>query len=129
MGTDECILYSYDMATLPSVIPAFANAKDIILADEVGHVQCRHCQHAQTAGCVPCRSSLRDMSLIYCRRSEHAAYSWQTMTLAMLWQAVNYAIQNGCVLSRAKVHYFKHNDMEDLERLLSRIDASERKKR
>ena len=35
MGTDECILYSYDMATVPSVIPAFANAKDIILCDEV----------------------------------------------------------------------------------------------
>lgn len=36
MGTEECILYSYDLATVPSVIPAFANAKDIIVCDEVG---------------------------------------------------------------------------------------------
>jgi serine palmitoyltransferase len=34
MGTPEAILYSYDLATLPSVIPAFANAKDLIVADE-----------------------------------------------------------------------------------------------
>ena len=35
MGTEECILYSYDLATVPSVIPAFANAKDIIVCDQV----------------------------------------------------------------------------------------------
>ncbi len=35
MGTEETILYSYDLATLPSVIPAFANANDIIVCDEV----------------------------------------------------------------------------------------------
>lgn len=39
MGTEECILYSYDLATVPSVIPAFANAKDIILCDEVCTLQ------------------------------------------------------------------------------------------
>lgn len=30
----------------------------------------------------------------------------------------NYAVQKGLVASRSKVKYFKHNDMEDLERLL-----------
>ena len=34
MGTQEAILYSYDLATLPSIIPAFANRKDVILVDE-----------------------------------------------------------------------------------------------
>ncbi|KAG7666517.1 hypothetical protein KSW81_008398 [Nannochloris sp. 'desiccata'] len=34
MGTQEAILYSYDLATLPSIIPAFANRKDVIVADE-----------------------------------------------------------------------------------------------
>lgn len=35
MGTEEAILYSYDCATLPSIIPVFANAKDLIVCDEV----------------------------------------------------------------------------------------------
>lgn len=36
MGREEAILYSYDLATLPSIIPAFASKADIILMDEVG---------------------------------------------------------------------------------------------
>lgn len=36
MGTEEAILYSYDLATLPSILPAFANKKDLIICDEVG---------------------------------------------------------------------------------------------
>jgi len=35
MGSEEAILYSYDLATLPSIIPAFASKKDLILCDEV----------------------------------------------------------------------------------------------
>jgi serine palmitoyltransferase len=34
MGTEEAIIYSYDLATLPSIIPAFANRKDLIIRDE-----------------------------------------------------------------------------------------------
>ncbi|KAK9918935.1 hypothetical protein WJX75_008173 [Coccomyxa subellipsoidea] len=34
MGTQESIIYSYDLATIPSVLPAFANAKDLIVCDE-----------------------------------------------------------------------------------------------
>ncbi|KAL4545311.1 hypothetical protein Ndes2526B_g02410 [Nannochloris sp. 'desiccata'] len=75
MGTQEAILYSYDLATLPSIIPAFANRKDVIVADE---------------GC-------------------------------------NYAIRNGCSLSRARVLYFKHNDVADLQRILEQIAAEDRK--
>ena len=35
MGTEEYIIYGYDLATIPSVLPAFANAKDVIVCDEV----------------------------------------------------------------------------------------------
>ena len=35
MHTEESIIYAYDLATIPSVLPAFANAKDIIICDEV----------------------------------------------------------------------------------------------
>jgi hypothetical protein len=36
MGTDEAIIYSYDIATVSSIIPAFANRKDVLIVDEVG---------------------------------------------------------------------------------------------
>ncbi|PRW20998.1 long chain base biosynthesis 1-like [Chlorella sorokiniana] len=77
MGSEEAILYSYDLATLPSIIPAFASKKDLILCDE----------------------------------------------------GVNYGIQNGANLSRAKVLYFKHNDLQDLERLLKQQEAADRRHR
>lgn len=44
-------------------------------------------------------------------------------------QGVNYAIQNGAHLSRAKVLFFKHNDLADLERLLAAQDAADRRSR
>lgn len=75
MGVEEAILYSYDLATLPSVIPAFANKKDLIICDE----------------------------------------------------GVNYGIQNGCHLSRARVLYFKHNDVADLEAVLQRVAAEDKR--
>lgn len=34
MGTKEAIIYSYDVATMPSVLPAFASRKDLIVMDE-----------------------------------------------------------------------------------------------
>jgi serine palmitoyltransferase len=42
--TEEAILYSYDAATVPSVIPAFANAKDIVVIDD-------GCANAVRLGC------------------------------------------------------------------------------
>ncbi|KAK9840652.1 hypothetical protein WJX81_007034 [Elliptochloris bilobata] len=77
MGTEESIIYAYDLATIPSVLPAFANAKDLIVCDE----------------------------------------------------GVSYPIQNGCHLSRAKVRYFKHNDVADLERVLLEVAAQDRRVR
>lgn len=77
LRTEEAILYSYDAATVPSIIPAFANAKDILVIDD---------------GCA-------------------------------------YAVRLGCQLSRAAVFTFRHNDMEDLERVLKKITDDERRKR
>lgn len=75
MGTQEAILYSYDLATLPSILPAFANKRDLLVCDE----------------------------------------------------AVNFAIQNGATLSRARVLYFKHNNVADLERCLRKVAEEDRK--
>lgn len=36
MGTEEAILYSYDLVTMSSILPAFANARDLVVCDEVG---------------------------------------------------------------------------------------------
>jgi serine palmitoyltransferase len=33
MGAQEAIMYSYDIATMPSVLPAFASRKDVIVLD------------------------------------------------------------------------------------------------
>ena len=44
-------------------------------------------------------------------------------------QGVNYCIQNGAHLSRARVLYFKHNDPADLERLLKQQADLDRKQR
>jgi len=77
MGTDECIIYSFDIATVASIVPAFASRKDIIIADE----------------------------------------------------CCSFPIQQGIELSRASVHYFKHNDVADLERILISVDESERKQK
>ena len=41
-------------------------------------------------------------------------------------QQVNFAIQNGCKLSRATVHKFKHNDPADLERVLQQVARQHR---
>lgn len=38
MGTEEAIIYAYDLTTVPSILPAFANAKDLIVMDEVSTI-------------------------------------------------------------------------------------------
>lgn len=42
---------------------------------------------------------------------------------------MNYGIQNGAHLSRARVLYFKHNDAADLERVLRQVAAEDRRSR
>lgn len=34
MGAEQAIVYSFDIATMPSVLPAFATRKDVIVLDE-----------------------------------------------------------------------------------------------
>jgi len=42
-------------------------------------------------------------------------------------EGVHFAIQKGIVASRSDVRYFKHNDVEDLERLLKEQEEADRK--
>lgn len=42
-------------------------------------------------------------------------------------EGVHFAIQKGIVASRSDVRYFKHNDIEDLERLLKEQEDADRK--
>ena len=44
-------------------------------------------------------------------------------------QAASYPVQNGCDLSRARVITFRHNDVEDLEAVLKRVAAEDRRLR
>ena len=47
----------------------------------------------------------------------------------VLDEGVSYAIQQGAKLSRARLHWFKHNDVADLAALLKRIEAEEARDR
>ena len=40
-------------------------------------------------------------------------------------EGVNFSIQQGILASRSDIRYFKHDDMEDLERLLKEQNAKE----
>ena len=51
LRTEEAILYSYDAATVPSIIPAFANAKDIVVIDD-------GCAYAVRLGCQLSRATV-----------------------------------------------------------------------
>lgn len=42
-------------------------------------------------------------------------------------ESVNFAIQKGLQISRSTVKYFKHNDMEDLERLMKVVENDRKK--
>jgi serine palmitoyltransferase len=43
-------------------------------------------------------------------------------------KAVNYAIRKGIQISRSTVRWYEHNDMEDLERVLTKITKEQAKK-
>ena len=53
----EAILYAYDLTTVPSLLPAFANKRDLIVCDEVRapHNRCCNLQidasHLQQISC------------------------------------------------------------------------------
>jgi hypothetical protein len=49
--------------------------------------------------------------------------------ILVLDEGVSYPIQQGAKLSRARVFWFKHNDMASLEALLQRIEDDERRER
>jgi len=51
LGTQESIVYSYDIATVASVLPAFANQKDVIVVDE-------HVYFAIQSGCQLSRAQV-----------------------------------------------------------------------
>ena len=44
-------------------------------------------------------------------------------------QGVSWAIQNGCILSRARIRPFKHNDMNDLRKVLQQEAADHKRQR
>lgn len=77
MGCPSCTIFSFDIATIASVIPTCANRRDIVIADE----------------------------------------------------GVSFPVQQGLTLSRAVIHWFKHNDAEDLERVILKAEEIERKEK
>ena len=75
-------MYSYDMATINSVLPAFANAKDVIVCDEVWFSQSSRALY-RAGRCLTCwpdlstprrrvKACLRDAWLSWACGSDHA---------------------------------------------------------
>ena len=95
MGTEESIIYSYDLATIPSVLPAFANAKDLIVCDEVRGTERRGTQPAALL------LLLRVLLLVWLDVFPEVP--------CVTGQGVSYSIQNGCHLSRAKARLAASN--------------------
>lgn len=43
-------------------------------------------------------------------------------------EAVNYAIRKGIQISRSSVRYYKHNDVEDMQRVLEKVVKEQARK-
>lgn len=43
-------------------------------------------------------------------------------------EAANFSIRKGCQISRSTIRYYKHNNMEDLERVLQKVVKEQAKK-
>jgi len=121
--TQEAILYSFDLSTVPSILPAFANKRDLIICDEVGGAALRFLPVFQPRwGPSPCQHSRR------CVRLEANGIELNVESIIPA-QAACFPVQNGALLSRAKVLYFKHNDVVDLERVLQSVAAEDARKK
>ena len=62
----ESIIYSYDLATVPSILPAFANSRDHIICDEVCFISSDHtcdlyCKNIKDTCCCSEFLSVRGM--------------------------------------------------------------------
>lgn len=118
-GTEAAIIYSYDVATIASIIPAFANRKDIIIYDEVRQTSFTWwllCTCCVCAACATC-------TLLHAFASVILPLFFHNL------QYCSYPIQAGCTVSRARVATFKHNDMEDLTRVIEKLEAEDKEKR
>eukprot|EP00850_Spirogloea_muscicola_P013170 SM000088S23711 [mRNA] locus=s88:282985:286756:- [translate_table: standard] len=84
------------------------------------------------------------------RRGYHSSWVWKTQSsisyglatasstipafckkgdLIIADAGVNFGIVNGLTLSRSTVKYFRHNDMEDLERILKQVKLEDQRKK
>ena len=72
-----------------------------------------------------CFSKQRSFSRWTCTDTcDHHKAEEELVLISLAVQRADYGIQNGCNLSRARVVRFKHNDLEDLERVLQSEIAS-----
>lgn len=117
MGTDEAIMFSYDMLTIASSLPAFSKRGDLLVVDE-------GVNFAVQNGVALSRSEARAPSF-----SARSRLAPPPLTAASRPPRENGPRKTRC-LSLPQVRWFKHNDVADLERVLQEVkreDASLRK--
>lgn len=118
MKTEEAIIYSYGFSTIASAIPAYSKRGDIIFV----WVYLMTC---------PVHNKLA-WSMIENRKNMQLVQSVLLCSSCLLDfmfrdEAACFSIQKGLQASRSLIKYFKHNDMEDLERLLMEQDLEDQK--
>lgn len=111
IGVEEAIIYAQAFSTISSVIPAFAKRGDMIVVYVSGRI----------IYLFILLSTPKPLLLFFF----FFAVTYRICIFAFLLcpsdDGVNFAVQKGVLISRSNVRRFKHNDLDDLERVLEDI--------
>lgn len=124
MNTEEAIIYSYGFSTIASAIPAYSKRGDIIF---VWVYQMRCPVHNKLVWSMI--ENRKNMWLVQSFFGEFLLCSSCLLDFIFRDEEACFSIQKGLQASRSLIKYFKHNDMEDLERLLMEQDVEDQKVR
>mmetsp|Transcript_38651 Transcript_38651/g.152633 ORF Transcript_38651/g.152633 Transcript_38651/m.152633 type:complete len:485 (+) Transcript_38651:462-1916(+) len=103
-------------------------------AETMKHYGCGSCGPRGFYGTTDVHLRCEERVAEFCGSKDAIVYSFGTATMSSVIPAfckrddvlicdegVSYAVQAGCHLSRSQIHWFKHNDVEDLKRILEDI--------
>lgn len=100
MNVEEAVVYSYAFSTIASAIPAYSKRGDLIFV---------YVLNRMIAALLLLLTGFLIVFFVYSD------------------ECVNFAIQKGLDASRSKIFYYKHNDMDDLERLLQKQQIEDKR--
>lgn len=96
--------------------PGFYGTQDVHMKTEADIAA-----HLGTAACIVYAQAFSTISSVIPAFSKRG-------DIIVADEAVNYAIRKGIQISRSTVRWYKHNDMEDMQRVLQRVTKEQAKK-